>query len=305
MMFPPVRYRYVGFLLLVFGVFFIGVARAQQKCAVPAIPDIPHAHNIFNARQELDLGEIEAELLENSYEVIPDTEFSEHVTAINNRLRAALLASWANIRVVLINTPEANAFSTGTSRIYITQKMIAMLRNDDELAGLLGHELAHVLVHQNAIMVSQVFHDSFGISSVGDRSDIADKFSRMLNSTQWNTSVLQSTTPRMQQKGEAREYEADRFAVYAAAAGGFSPNAYAEFFDRFAATHGRRGNLLTDLFGITTPNERRLRGIHKALHSLPKSCREIPAGPASPEFLGWQAEVMAQPGLTFPKRGTK
>ena len=80
---------------------------------------------------------------------------------------------------------------------------------------------------------------------------------------------------------------------FASAAAGFSPRAYADLFDRFAATGGMRGNLLTDQLGITTAEERRLREIYKSLHSIPKPCREKPSLPGSPEFLKWQAEVTA------------
>jgi predicted Zn-dependent protease len=299
-MHPLVRHRNLGLLLMSLALFFVGPVRAQQKCPVVVIRKARQAHNIFSTQQELDLAEIEAELLEESYQVIPHTGFAEHVTAVNNRLRSTLPARSADIRIVLIDTPEAGAFSAGPSRIYITRKMIGMLRSDDELAGLLGHELAHTLTHENAIVVSQVLQEFLDVSTVGDRTDIADKFTRMLNSPGWNTRTLPSTA-QSGQREEKAQYEADRFALYAMAAAGFSPRAYAQLFDRIAATYGNRGNLLTDLFGITTPNERRLRQIYKSLHSLPKAYRAIPSPPTSPEFLAWQAEVTSRVGLNSQK----
>jgi len=304
-MLPSIRYRRVGFALLVGSVFFLTAVRAEQKCPVRAFRAAPEVHNMFNAQQELDLDDIEAGLLEERYEVISDAGLTAHVTAINNRLLSSFPITGKNIRIILIETPKAEAFSTGTSRLYISRRMVAALHNDDELAGLLGHELAHILTHQNAIVVSQVFHDCLDVSVVADRNDIADKFNRMLNSTGWNSRTLQSTARRMQQNEETGQLDADRFALHALAAAGFSPRAYAEFFDRFAGTHGKRGNLLTDLSGSTTPNERRLRQIYKSLHSLPHSCRDIPSPAPSSEFLAWQAEVTRWPGSTFPNRGSK
>ena len=305
MMLPSIRHRHVGFVLLVFSVFFVTAVRAEQKCPVLAVRDAPEAHNIFSAQQEFDLGDIEAALLEERYEVIADAGLTAHLTAINNRLLSPSPISGTNIRIVLIETPEAVAFSAGASRLYISRRMVAALHNDDELAGLLGHELAHMLRHQNAIVVSQVFHDFLGVSVVEDRNDIAEKFNRMLNSSGWHSRTFPSTAQRLQQNEGTSQQEADRFALHALAAAGFSPRAYAEFFDRFAGTHGKHGNLLTDLLSITTPNERRLRKIYKSLHSLPQSCRDMPSPPASPEFLAWQAEVVRWPSSTSPRRGSK
>jgi hypothetical protein len=85
-------------------------------------------------------------------------------------------------------------------------------------------------------------------------------------------------------------------ALYAAAASGFSPQAYVELFDRSAETNGNRGSVLNDFFGTTTSNLRRLREIKNALKQLPQPCREIvPA--ASAEFRTWQAAVMSDPDL--------
>ena len=73
--------------------------------------------------------------------------------------------------------------------------------------------------------------------------------------------------------------EADRLALYASAAAGFSPQAFVELFDRSEGINGSSGNVLTDFFGETNSNLRRLREIKKALKQLPRSCREISLPP--------------------------
>jgi predicted Zn-dependent protease len=306
-MLSGIRHSFRSLPLFVPSLLIPGAVGAQQRCGVLPIHESREAHNIFGVQQELDLGDIEAEWLEKNQQVIPGGAFEGGVTAISNRLLSQITIpeSERRIRIILIDIPEANSFSVGTSRIYITRKMIAVLRNDDELAGLLGHELEHILAHQNAVVVTQVFHDSLGVSSVSDRKDIAGKFERMLNGAEWNTAVMRAEVLRIQRQEEIHQYETDRFALCAMAAAGFSPRAYVELFDRFAETHGRRGNLLTDLLGMTTPNEKRLRTIYKSLRLLPKPCREIASPPSSAEFLAWREEVMAHPGLTFSQAGPR
>jgi predicted Zn-dependent protease len=72
-------------------------------------------------------------------------------------------------------------------RIYITRKMVALLRNDGEFAGLLGHELGHILAHQNAIIASQLFRKILDVNVVSDRKDISDKLICMFKSIDRDT----------------------------------------------------------------------------------------------------------------------
>jgi hypothetical protein len=93
---------------------------------------------------------------------------------------------------------------------------------------------------------------------------------------------------------EGIQNQADCVALYVSAAAGYSPQAYAELFDRSAGTNGSSSSILTDLFGTTTSSLRRLREIKKALQRLPRPCQEmVPV--ASPEFRTWQAAVISGP----------
>jgi WD40 repeat protein len=284
-------------VLICFAFLFGESAKAQQKCPPPPALSAPTRANIFNVQQELDLGDVEAEWLEKNYRVIHDDELAGRLNSISNRILAQLPATQLKFRIILIDSPTVNSFSVGAGRIYVTRKMIAFVRNDDELAGLIGHEMGHILTHQNAIEVTEEFQDILDVNTVGDRKDIFDKFNRMRDNIARNRSVLVKTIERMEREEEPNQYEADRVALFAATAAGFSPQAFVEFFERLAQTHGKTGNFLSDFFGTTKPDEKRLREIHKSLSLLPLACRDNPPTAASAEFLAWQADVIAYSGF--------
>jgi predicted Zn-dependent protease len=197
------------------------------------------------------------------------------------------------VRVIVIDTPEAESFRVAPERIYITRKMVALLRDDDELAGLLGHELGHILAHQNAIIVSQLFREILGVNVVSDRKDISDKLIRMFNSIDRDTKLSRKAA-QIIDRLEGIQNQADCVALYVSAAAGYSPQAYAELFDRSAGTNGSRSSILTDFFGTTTSSLRRLRETKKALKRLPRPCQEmVPV--ASPEFRTWQPQSYRAP----------
>jgi predicted Zn-dependent protease len=288
---------YTACAQLAFAFLFCSAARAQQSCPMPALVSPPTGASIFTAHQEEDLGDIEAEWLEKEYEVLQDDRVTPHLNEIASRIQAQFSQNEQKIRVIIIDIPQVNSFSVGAGRIYLTRQMVGFLRRDDELASLLGHEMGHIYAHQNAVVVTQMFHDILGVTSVGDRKDISAKYDRLLDGIGQNKGSFRTAAVRMEMDEKSQQYEADRIALSAAAAAGFSPRAFADFFDRFAQTHGKRGNLLTDIFGVTKPNERRLREIHKSLSRLPQPCREIAPPLPTPEFLAWQADVIAYQGL--------
>ena len=281
--------------LVTFCAFVGGTVRGQQSCSVTLAP-IPTAAQIFSIQQERTLGDIEAEWVETDYHVAQNDKFAAHLNAIAGRVLSQFPREQARVRVILIDFPAAEAFSTGPERIYISRKMVALLRSDNELAGLLGHELGHIVTHQNAVIMSQLFREILGISAVGDRKDISEKLRRMLDSVDRDKEMLRKAANVIEQREEINQKGADRVALCAAAASGFSPQAYVELFDRTAETNGNRGSVLDDFFGTTTSNRRRLREMKKALKQLPQPCREIVPS-ASAEFRTWQAAVLSDRDL--------
>jgi WD40 repeat protein len=171
--------------------------------------------------------------------------------------------------------------------------MVAFLRNDDELAGLLGHEMGHILTHQGAIRMTRLFREVIGVTSVGDRKDVFDKFNRFLDNARRNPKAFKSDSG----EEEPHQYQADQVGLTAVSNAGYSSQAFVGFFDRLAQTKGRTGNFFSDLFGTTKPNEKRLREMHKSQEALPAACREKATSPASSEFPAWQMEVIGYSGL--------
>jgi predicted Zn-dependent protease len=288
-----IRVLILAALCLLAPFLFVGATvRAQQPCSVALALWTPAAANIFTIPQERILGNIEAKWVESDYHAANNEELGAHVNAIAGRVLSQFPSDPAQVRVILIDTPEAQSFSVGPERIYITLKMIALLRNDDELAGLLGHELGHIQAHQNAVIVSQLFHEILGVNAVSDEQDISEKLRRMFESTNRDTKLLRKAAQIVQSQEWASQNEADRVALYASAAAGFSPQAYMGLFKRLAGTNGSNRSFLTDFLGATTSDLRRLREIKRTLRHLPRPCREATPA-ASAEFITWQAAVIS------------
>src|SRR5205085_6530021 len=84
------------------------------------------------------------------------------------------------VHYFISDAPFANAVSL-PGRIYVTRKMLAFVRNEDELAALLAHELGHQLAHQTATVMTAQLHDVLKVQSVTSRDDIFAKYQQLLD----------------------------------------------------------------------------------------------------------------------------
>src|SRR5260370_33034471 len=90
---------------------------------------------------------------------------------------------------------------------------------------------------------------------------------------------------------------ADSIALSSMTRAGYQPSRFADFFDRLAQTKGNKGNFLSDLFGSTRPESKRLRELVRSALPLPPECiPPLPANP-SPHLLTCQQSL---PKSSFP-----
>jgi len=108
----------------------------------------------FSAERDLvkeqKLGKKLSEDIEKKYEVIEDLNQNSLITEIgNNLVKASEMKEMKfNFRILKVDGP--NAFSIPGGYIYVTYDLFDYIQSDDELAGILAHEIAHI-IHNHAL----------------------------------------------------------------------------------------------------------------------------------------------------------
>ena len=270
---------------------FHSVSAQQQPCTQPLTLPTATAPNIFSDEQEIYLGDAVAERIQKDYRVIEDPEITDYLTRIGGRLTKHLPINRLRFQFFLVDLPDANAFVLPGGRIFVSRKLVAAAQAEDELAGVIAHEMGHLVTHEGAIDTTRQFKEVLGVTAVGDRADIFDKYNQLIDNYNKKPGAFR------RQDREKGQLFADQAGMFALVASGYDPDAMARFWDRITETQGKKGNWFTDLFGTTRPEQKRLREMVKAAQSLPAECRQKSAATQSELFAQWKSKVVAYNGL--------
>ncbi len=263
-------------------------AWGQQGCRQPTVPPTPSGANIFDDEREVDLGDAIAQQIEPRLRVTDDPAVTAYLAQVGDRIVRQLPPSHLHFRYYLVDLAVPNAFSVAGGRIYVARKLVAFVKSEDELAGVLGHEMGHIVTHQTAIETSARFEAVLGVRKVSDRRDVFDRYNELLASWRRNPRAFRES----EKHGKGPQEDADRVGLEAVAAAGYNPRGLPDFFDRAMELRGKTGGWLSDLVGATPPNARRLREMLKGIEGPAQTCmKPRPAG-ADQEFAAWQAALI-------------
>ena len=274
-------------LFLVLCIILGCVAASAQDCKPPAITANSQNYNIFSPEQEMILGELNSQRMASETRYIQDEKLLAYVREIGDRLVRHLPTTGLKFQFFIIDIPDANAFNTPGGYVFISRKLIAFTKTEDELAGVMAHELGHAAVRHAASDMSDLFKKILNVTQLGDRKDITDKFNLLIERERTKS------VSRPSGHESAQQLEADRIGLFSMVSAGYDPNAFSEFFARLTEAKAKSGNWFTNIFGGSTPTDKRLREMIKATELLPPACRENRSSNASQQYLNWQAEVVS------------
>ncbi len=110
--------------------------------------------NSFSTERDLNkeqkLGKKLSEDIEKKYEVVEDSQKDLLIRQIGNKLAKVSELKGMNYHFRILKKEGPNAFSIPGGYIYVTYDLFDYIQSDDELAGILAHEIAHV-IHNHAL----------------------------------------------------------------------------------------------------------------------------------------------------------
>lgn len=156
----PVRSTLLGFSILLPA--FLGTT----ACSVNPVSQRPEL-TLMTVEQEKQIGAEEAKKVEQQMGLLDDPALTDYLNVLGQRLAKESPRQDVTHHFYVADMPEPNAFALPGGYVYVTRGLLALATSEDELAGVVGHEIGHVAARHTVQRVSKQgpFAVVFGITA--------------------------------------------------------------------------------------------------------------------------------------------
>ena len=187
---------------------------------------------LYSTDKEVQMGRSIIREVEKEYEPVEDPLIQKRVEDIGAKIVSVCDRKEIDYHFKVLETDEVNAFALPGGFVYVNKGLIDRVSNDDELAGVLGHEVAHI-VARHSIKKLQAYQGysllrlliavapTSGKGAVGAAADVA--FAEILS-------------------GYSREDEllADELGARYTKLSGYDPQGMIDFLEKLEDIHRRK-----------------------------------------------------------------
>ena len=110
---------------------------------------------IVSEEKELAIGERSDPLIVQQFGYYNDPAMQEYVNEVGQKLVKVCARKNIVYHFTVLDSPDVNAFACPGGYIYVTRGILATMNSEAELAGVLAHEIGHVVGRDSANMISQ------------------------------------------------------------------------------------------------------------------------------------------------------
>ncbi|HLU61483.1 MAG TPA: M48 family metalloprotease [Gammaproteobacteria bacterium] len=171
-----------------------------------------------DAEEEAAIGFEAAATLLGAAPLLDDKEMQRYVNRVGRWVAMQSARPGLPWRFAVIDHPGVNAFAAPGGYVFITRGLLMQLRSEAELAGVLGHEIAHVVRRHHLEALKQQAR----LALAGSALAVAlEQRGRDANDYAWVTEGAKTLYTRGLDRDD--ELEADRLGVVLAARAGYDP----------------------------------------------------------------------------------
>ena len=220
--------RFTVALLLALLVFVSGAGADDIR-----LPDLGSpADAILNKDEESQIGRMIMRDIRGSGQVVEDALATEYINEIGSRIVAQTNEGDHDFTFFMIDDERINAFALPGGYIGVHTGLLEATRSEDELAGVIAHEVAHVTQRHIARAIHANSRQSLLSTAMMLGAIIMAAAGGSTDAVTGAMAVAQGAAAQQQINfTRSNEYEADRVGIAALADAGFDPYGMASFFE--------------------------------------------------------------------------
>lgn len=191
--------------------------------------------NFFSVDQDVQLGKENAAEVERQMPLVTDAAINQYINRLGQRLVAKAPGPQYPYTFKVVNQSDINAFALPGGPIFVNLGTIQAADTEAQLAGVIGHEMGHVIMRHSTNQASKqmmiaaplsVLGGKLGGGALGQLAQLGIAFGA-------NSAMLKYSRDA--------ESQADLVGTDIIHDAGFDPRAMAQFFEKLQAQGGSRG----------------------------------------------------------------
>ena len=246
-------------------------------------------YNTFSDAEEMTMGRKAAEETEKQLPILVEPLLTAYVNHMGQKVAKDSRRSEIQYSFKIVNTDAVNAFSLPGGFIYVNRGLLDFVNNESELAGVLAHEIGHVVAYHSMNDVARRALVDQGIYQLQKAGLVTDQ--QMGDMMKRYGGPLLLFVDRKFSREE--ESEADMLGMYNAIRAGYDPQGLIGFLARLSQFIGNPSLVEGLLMNHPLPGER-VKALRAELQEHP-----APRG-LSKDSLGFKAAKLQLKALPAP-----
>jgi predicted Zn-dependent protease len=192
----------------------------DAKAKVDKIADLK-----MSDADERKLGEEVSAKLRQEFGVYQDKEVARYVALVGQVLAQGSSRPGLDWQFIVLDTDGVNAFASPGGLVHITRGALGLIRNEAELAGVLGHEITHVTAKHTIRAIQKGKMVSLTADEVGSSGGLAQSVVSKLAEAAYSN-IINNKFDRND------EVESDKVGIGLASKAGYAPGALSDVLER-------------------------------------------------------------------------
>jgi predicted Zn-dependent protease len=243
--------------------------------------------------QEVALGQRYAEQVDAQLPIVRDPAINAYVAELGGRIARRTNRADLTWQFRVVDAREVNAFALPGGFIYLNRGLIERADRLNELAGVLGHEIGHVVLRHSVKQMEKATKTNVGIAVVCTLTGWCDGGAAQV-------AINVAGSAWFAHHSRKDEAAADSDAVFSLARAGIDPNGIPRFFETLLRERRASPGPLETWFRTHPLEEDRVEGTRDLLRSLdPAMLRGLVED--TPDFHAFKRHVEALPPPPAPR----
>jgi len=249
---------------------FVALGLLLFNCATTG-PGGKRSLILIGTQDEVAIGQSLVKEVESQNKVSEDTILGNYVNRVGQKVASVSDRRDIAYHFKVLESPEINAFACPGGFIYIYSGLLKTMDNEAQLAGVLAHEVGHVVARHSVKRLQQVLGLQVLLSlTLGESSELTQK------------AVSTGIGVILQGYSRQNEFEADYDGAYYMTTAGYDPEGMIQLFGKFKEMEkNRKSTPLDQLLASHPPTPERIAKVEEHIKSFNLEGKKLTLGQES------------------------